>query len=131
MLIGKLAALAEMPASTIRYWERVGILPIPPRTGGRRRYSADAVHLLAVLRLAQACGFRLTEMRELLHGFTPGFRASRRWQKMTQIKQAEIDGQIKRLQAMRRLVVQVQKCDCAELTDCGRRAASVMKSASE
>lgn len=131
MMIGKLAAVTGVPASTIRYWERVGVLPKPPRKGGQRRYSPDAEHLLAVLKLAQSCGFRLMEIRELLHGFTPGFKASRRWQKLTEGKQAELDAQIKRLQAMRRLVAEVRKCECAELTDCGRRAASVMKAAAK
>ncbi len=70
MTIGELAAESGVPASTIRYWERIGVLPKPPRTNGQRRYAPDAVQRLAVLRLAQACGFRLEEMRRLLHGFS-------------------------------------------------------------
>ena len=40
MTIGELAAESGMPASTIRYWERIGVLPKPARVSGQRRYSA-------------------------------------------------------------------------------------------
>jgi len=69
--IGELAEKSVVPTSTIRYWETIGLLPKPVRVSGQRRYALDAVRRLAVLRLAQACGFRLEEMRHLLHGFGP------------------------------------------------------------
>jgi DNA-binding transcriptional MerR regulator len=72
LTIGELSAESGVPASTIRYWERVGAMPMPVRVSGQRRYHSDAVHQLAVLRLAQACGFRLDEMRHLMQGFRSG-----------------------------------------------------------
>jgi hypothetical protein len=84
-----------------------------------------------VLRLAQACGFRLDEMRHLLHGFGHGIKPPRRWQELARKKQQELDRQIARLKAMRRLVDRVLECQCIELTECGRVASSVMESASE
>lgn len=129
MTIGELAAESGMPASTIRYWERIGVLPKPPRVSGQRRYAPDAVQRLAVLRLAQACGFRLDEMRHLLHGFGTGVQPPRRWQELARKKRQELDGQIARLKAMRRVVDRVMQCQCLELTECGRIAASVMETA--
>ena len=129
MTIGELAAESGIPASTIRYWERIGVLPKPPRVSGQRRYSPDAVQRLAVLRLAQACGFRLDEMRHLLHGFETGVQPPRRWQELARKKRQELDGQIARLKAMRRVVDRVMQCQCLELTECGRIAASVMETA--
>jgi MerR family redox-sensitive transcriptional activator SoxR len=129
MTIGELAAESGMPASTIRYWERIGVLPKPMRVSGQRRYASDAVQRLAVLRLAQACGFRLDEMRHLLHGFGAGVKPPRRWQELAQRKQQELDEQIARLKAMRRVVDRVMQCQCLELPECGRIAASVMESA--
>jgi len=128
MTIGELATKSRTPASTIRYWERIGVLPKAVRVNGQRRYSADAVLRLAVLRLAQACGFRLDEMRHLLHGFGPGVRPPRRWQELVRRKQQELDEQIGRLKAMRRVVDRVLRCKCVEVPDCGRIAASVMRS---
>jgi DNA-binding transcriptional MerR regulator len=129
MTIGELAAESGTPASTIRYWEKIGVLPEPVRVSGQRRYSTDAVELLAVLRLAQTCGFRLDEMRHLLHGFGAGVKPQRRWQELARRKQQELDAQIARLKAIRRLVDRVLDCQCIELTECGRIAASVMESA--
>lgn len=50
MMIGQLEAETVVPASTIRYWERIGVLPKPLRVGGQRRYGLEAIHYLAVLR---------------------------------------------------------------------------------
>ena len=129
MTIGELAGESGTPASTIRYWERIGVLPKPVRVSGQRRYPPDSVHRLAVLWLAKACGFRLDEMRHLLHGFGPDVRPPRRWQELARRKQQELDKQIARLKAMRRLVDRVLQCQCVELPECGRIAASVMESA--
>ena len=129
MTIGELTAASGMPASTIRYWERIGVLPKPARVNGQRRYAPDAVYWLALLRLAQACGFRLDEMRHLLHGFSPGVKPPRRWQELARRKQQELDEQIARLNAMRRVVDRVLQCQCVELSECGSIAASVMETA--
>ena len=131
MMIGELASMSGLPASTIRYWERIGVLPSPPRVSGQRRYSPGAIHTIAVLRLAQSCGFHLDEMRRLLHGFRPGISASRRWQELARKKKIEIGDQIARLETMRQVVDLVLKCDCVELADCGRIAAAITKKAVE
>jgi MerR family redox-sensitive transcriptional activator SoxR len=131
MLIGELETKAGVPASTIRYWERIGVLPKAARVSGQRRYGIEAVHYLAVLRLAKACGFRLEEMRRLLQGFHSSVPASRRWQELAQQKQIELNEQIARLVAMRKVVDRVLQCQCADLSACGRIAASVMKAVSE
>ncbi|MGH9631430.1 MAG: MerR family transcriptional regulator [Bryobacteraceae bacterium] len=129
MTIGELAAQSGIPASTIRYWERIGVLPKPTRVSGQRRYASDAVHWLTLLRLAQACGFRLDEMGHLLHGFAPGVKPPCRWQELARRKRQELDEQIARLNAMRRVVDRVLQCQCIELSECGRIATSVMEAA--
>jgi MerR family redox-sensitive transcriptional activator SoxR len=124
MTIGDLAAESGVPASAIRYWERIGVLPKPARLSGQRRYPSDAVHRLALLRLAQSCGFRLDEIRHLVQGFDPGVSASRRWQELAGRKQLELDEQIARLEVMRRRVDRVLQCECIELSECARMAAA-------
>lgn len=129
MTIGQLASKSGVPASTIRYWERIGVLPLSARMSGQRRYGEDAFHRLAVLQLAQACGFRLEEIRHLMNGFRPGTPASRRWRELAEIKRLELNAQIKRLKVMQRVVDRVLHCQCAELAECGRVAASVIEAA--
>src|SRR5256712_12252132 len=52
---------------TIRYYERRGLLPKPPRTpAGYRAFGADAVRRLRFIRHAQELGFSLREVKELL-----------------------------------------------------------------
>lgn len=131
MTIGELAGETGISASTIRYWERIGVLSGPPRVNGQRRYSREAIYRLAVLRLARACRFHLPEMRHLMNGFRPGTAASERWQDLTRKKKNELNTQINQLKAMRRVVDRVLACKCADLSDCGRMAASVIEAAAK
>ena len=123
MTIGELSFQTSVPASTIRYWERIGVLPKAARVSGQRRYPPDAAHQLALLQTAQACGFRLDEMRRLLRGFNPGVPASARWKELAGKKLLELDGRMAQLAAMRQLVEGVLQCGCADLAECGRIAA--------
>ena len=65
--IGQLAAAADVNVQTVRYYERRGFFPAPRRTAaGYRQYSADAVARLRFIKHAQALGFSLREIGELL-----------------------------------------------------------------
>lgn len=67
MKIGELAARAGSSPETIRYYERIGMLPAPARTGGNYRdYGPDHVARLAFIRHARALGFELSDVRALL-----------------------------------------------------------------
>lgn len=60
--IGEAARLSGLPIGTIRFYERTGVVPAPPRTAaGRRDYDAAAVALLRVVRRCRALGFPLPE----------------------------------------------------------------------
>jgi DNA-binding transcriptional MerR regulator len=66
--IGQLAEAAGVHVETIRYYERRGLLPAPPRTAsGYRQYGADDLWRLAFVRRAKTFGFTLTEVGDLLH----------------------------------------------------------------
>jgi MerR family copper efflux transcriptional regulator len=76
MTIGGLAHAAGVPVETVRYYERRGLLPPPPRTpAGYRQYGDDDVWRLGFVRRAKALGFTLTEVGSLLgavpHGPAP------------------------------------------------------------
>lgn len=100
MLSGELARLAGVSADTLRHYERVGVLPRPPRTAaGYRRYPASAVDRVRLIRRALAIGFSLDELRRILQsrdrGGTPcqGVRALAA-SKLSQLEQriAELEG---------------------------------------
>ena len=67
MKIGQLASRTGVPARTIRYYEAIGVLPESSRTSsGYRTYGEDAVESLEFIRSAQAVGFTLGEIREIV-----------------------------------------------------------------
>jgi MerR family copper efflux transcriptional regulator len=67
MRIGELAELAGLSAKTIRYYEDIGILPEPDRTLSRYRdYNDGALERLRFIKAAQAVGFTLGEIKEVL-----------------------------------------------------------------
>ena len=66
LTIGKLAAAGGVGVETIRFYQRKGLLEAPPRDGGVRRYSSEDVRRLKFIRQAQAAGFTLAEIAELL-----------------------------------------------------------------
>jgi MerR family mercuric resistance operon transcriptional regulator len=65
--IGQLSRLSGVNIETIRYYERVKMLPAPPRTAsGRRVYDATHLRMLAFIRRARELGFSLDEIRALI-----------------------------------------------------------------
>lgn len=67
LLIGDVAQRAGVSAPTIRYYEDIGLLPAPARSpAGYRRYSEAIVEELRFIRKAQALGFSLDEIGEIL-----------------------------------------------------------------
>jgi Cu(I)-responsive transcriptional regulator len=67
MNIGELARAADVKAETIRYYEHIGLLPVPPRTAGNYRdYSAAHASRLTFIRRARDLGFSIEQIRALL-----------------------------------------------------------------
>jgi MerR family mercuric resistance operon transcriptional regulator len=65
--IGALSRLTGVHVETIRYYERVKMLPAPPRTaGGRRTYGSKHRRTLGFIRRARDLGFSLDEIRVLM-----------------------------------------------------------------
>lgn len=67
MKIGELAVATGTNPSTIRFYERRGLLPRPSRTrSGYRQYDNDARHRIAFVQAGQAIGLTLAELREII-----------------------------------------------------------------
>jgi DNA-binding transcriptional MerR regulator len=67
LAIGDLARRTGCNIQTIRYYERIGLLPAPPRSeGGQRRYGAGAVQRLGFIRHARDLGFDIAAIRSLI-----------------------------------------------------------------
>src|SRR3712207_5318418 len=66
LTIGELAAAGNVGVETIRFYQRKGLLRTPARGDGIRHYGREDVRRLRFIRQAQAAGFTLEEIRELL-----------------------------------------------------------------
>ena len=65
--IGALSKRTEVNIETIRYYERIGLMPAPPRSdGGQRVYDDEHVKRLAFIRRNRQLGFSLGDIRALL-----------------------------------------------------------------
>ena len=66
MYIGKLAELTGATRKAIRLYESLGLIPVPCRKGKYRIYSDKDVVLIKMIRRAQAVGFNLAELKEIV-----------------------------------------------------------------
>lgn len=66
LTIGKLAAAGGVGVETVRYYQRIGLLRTPTGETGIRRYGSDDLRRLRFIRQAQAAGFTLRQIRELI-----------------------------------------------------------------
>lgn len=93
MRIGDLAAAAEIPAETVRYYEKRGLLAAPPRlSNGYRAYDDAALNQLRFIRTAQAAGLTLAEIGSVIElrndGTTPcGHVAALLADKITEVRE--------------------------------------------
>ena len=104
LTIGEVAAMVGLNASTLRYYESIGLLPPAKRLGGQRRYTTAILPLLAVIQMAKEAGFSLPEIHTLLHSQTDGEVLSQRWQTLAAAKIRELDVVISRAQDMKALL---------------------------
>ena len=66
LTIAQLAAGGDVGVETIRFSQRKGLLETPTRESGIRRYGSEDLRRLRFIRQAQAAGFTLEEIKELL-----------------------------------------------------------------
>jgi DNA-binding transcriptional MerR regulator len=113
LLIGEVAARTGVPAPTIRYYESIGLLKAPSRSSaGYRRYSDRTVSELQFIRRAQALGFALDEVGEILRLSRSGKQPCAQVLSLAHAHLATIDQRIRQLQQFREyLASEVSKWD--------------------
>jgi MerR family redox-sensitive transcriptional activator SoxR len=116
MTIGDVARDAGLRASTIRYYERLGLLPAPERRSGRRRYTEAVLPRLAVIRFARESGFTLREISKLFAGRP----YSARLRDLANDKIAELAVTLERIKTMQSLLRSALRCNCLTAEECGR-----------
>ena len=116
--IGEVARKAGVPASTLRYYEKAGLLPAPPRRSGQRRYTEAVLGRIRLVRLALEAGFTISETRVFLTGFSEQTPPAARWRMLAARKLEEVNALMDRAQRMKLLLETGFRCRCLRLEDC-------------
>lgn len=121
LTIGRLAKQAGVNLETVRFYERRGLLPRPPRSAsGYRLFPAEAARRLKFIRRAQELGFSLAEIAELL-----SLRVSRRTtsaeiRARAEAKIADIEAKMRSLASIKKTLRKLTNvCDgCGPVAQC-------------
>lgn len=118
--IGGLAREAGVKVPTIRYYEQIGLLEVPPRTEGQqRRYDAEAVRRLNFIRHSRELGFEIDDIRELLSLSAQPSRPCDNADKITARHLDAVDLRIAQLTALRNeLKRMLDDCHGGCVTEC-------------
>jgi Hg(II)-responsive transcriptional regulator len=120
MWISEAAEQAGVNVQTMRYYERRGLLPTPPRhRSGYREYPAEAVRVVRFVKRAQDLGFSLDEVGELLGLRRRSERNRQRIRTVAERRIRQIEQKIAELDRMRRaLQTLVHSCHEGNTLEC-------------
>jgi Cu(I)-responsive transcriptional regulator len=120
MKIGELARRAGSNAETIRYYERIGLLPKPPRTSGNYRdYGSAHADRLAFIRHARSLGFELQDVRTLLALTDEPDRDCCEVDQIASVHLLTVERKLQRLERLRsELQNMIAQCRGGQVSDC-------------
>lgn len=109
MTIGKLAKAVGLGVETVRFYEREGLIPSPPRRVGEgyRKYGPDVAQRLKFIRRAKSLGFSLREIKELLSLRVRVAAKGASVKAKVQVKINDIEQKISELQAIKAALEQL------------------------
>ena len=118
--IGELARVTGTNVETIRYYERIGLLPAPPRTAGNYRvYSAAHVGRLSFTRRARDLGFSIEQIRALLDLSDQRNRPCEAVDMIAREHLADVERKLSDLKALRReLSALIGQCRHGTVAEC-------------
>jgi Hg(II)-responsive transcriptional regulator len=120
MWISEAADRAGVNVQTLRYYERRGLLPKPPRrASGYREFPADAIQVVRFIKRAQDLGFSLHEVEELLRLRRNSGRNRDRIRSVAEQRIRQIDQKLRELERMKRaLKTLVHSCHEGTTLEC-------------
>ncbi len=117
--IGELSRRTGCNIETIRYYERIGLLPAPPRRGRYRSYGREDVARLSFVRRARELGFTLNEVRALLGLAASGQASCAEVRELAASHLKDVRARIADLKRMERVLADsVRACDAGQDPGC-------------
>lgn len=119
MNIGAASDASGVSQRMIRHYEKIGLVPAPPRRGNYRDYADADVHRLRFIANARDLGFPIEEIRTLLGLWSDRDRSSAEVKTLAEARAAELGRKVRVLDAMRRsLTGLAQACHGDDWPDC-------------
>ena len=118
LTIGEVAKRAGVATSSIRYYERIGLLPEPERLSGQRRYDTDVLGKLGFIGVAQGAGFKLREIKELIEAVNEHDGMGAQMRSLSDRKLDEVEALLERTRAMKGWLEVAKECGCASPEEC-------------
>ena len=119
LTIGQLAQRTGAKIETIRYYERIGLLPVALRQGRYRSYDVTDVARLGFVRRSRELGFSIKEARALLDLTAGGYESCAEARDLAAVHLHDVRSRIADLRRMERaLATTVQACDAGADAGC-------------
>ncbi len=117
--IGELSRRTGCNIETIRYYERIGIIPVPPRRGRYRCYRPEDVSRLGFVLRARELGFTLGEVRALLGLATEAQAPCAEARDLAAAHLRDVRARMAALRRMERILAEtVRACDAGDQMGC-------------
>jgi MerR family transcriptional regulator, redox-sensitive transcriptional activator SoxR len=118
LTIGEIARRAGVASSTVRYYERIGLLPEPVREHRQRRYDESVLGKLGFIGVAKSAGFSLDEIKELMNGIDDGDGMANPMRSLSSRKLDEVEALLERTKAMKGWLEVAKECGCLSPSEC-------------
>jgi len=116
--VSEVAQQAGVSRDAVRFYEKEGLLPAPPRSpSGYREYDATAPQRIQFIKGAQEMGLKLAEIKELLEIQDKGACPCGHTRTIVERRLDEIDAEIARLSELRGELAEMSKLDCPATTE--------------
>lgn len=117
--VGRVAARCGVKVSTLHFYERKGLIRSTRNNGNQRRYRADVIRRVAVIKAAQRVGVSLESIRAAL-ATLPDQRTptQRDWQRLSRRWHSELSDRINQLERLRDSLTGCIGCGCLSMDNC-------------
>ena len=119
LTVGRVAERCGVNVSTLHFYEEKGLISSSRNAGNQRRYRADVVRRVSVIKAARKLGVSLKALKAALATLPEERTPSKRdWQKLSSVWKAELNDRIKRLERLRDSLDECIGCGCLSLKSC-------------
>jgi MerR family transcriptional regulator, redox-sensitive transcriptional activator SoxR len=117
--VGKVAERCGVKVSTLHFYEQKGLIHSTRNAGNQRRFRADVVRRVSIIKAAQRMGISLVSIRDAFSGLPDQRTPTQRdWQKLSSRWRAELNSRIAYLERLRDSITGCIGCGCLSMKNC-------------